>query len=61
MCSEIILPVLIAWVELLWPEEEEALSENAVGAVDSILTLQVERRPGALGIGFALLQLQEEK
>lgn len=54
MCSETILPVLIAWAELLWPEEDEALSENAVGAVESILTLHAEHRPGALGTGLLL-------
>lgn len=36
--------------ELLWPEGDEALSEHAVGAVESILTLQPEHRPGAKGI-----------
>ncbi|KAK2568256.1 Serine/threonine-protein kinase greatwall [Acropora cervicornis] len=36
--------------KLLWPEEEEALSENAVGAVESILTIHAEHRPGALEI-----------
>lgn len=33
--------------ELLWPEGEEALSELAVEAVESILVLQAEHRPGA--------------
>ena len=36
--------------ELLWPEGDEALSEHAVGAVESILILQAEYRPGAKGI-----------
>ena len=36
--------------ELLWPEGDEALSEHAVGAVESILVLQAEHRPGAKGI-----------
>ena len=38
--------------ELLWPEGDEALSEHAVGAVESILTLQPEHRPGAKGIAL---------
>ncbi|KAL9979472.1 hypothetical protein ACROYT_G017143 [Oculina patagonica] len=33
--------------ELLWPEGDEALSEHAVGAVESILVLHAEHRPGA--------------
>lgn len=36
--------------ELLWPEGDEALSEIAVGAVESILILHAEHRPGALEI-----------
>lgn len=38
------------FLELLWPEGDEALSETAVGAVEKILTLKAELRPGALGI-----------
>ncbi|XP_022798598.1 serine/threonine-protein kinase greatwall-like isoform X2 [Stylophora pistillata] len=33
--------------ELLWPEGEEALSQNAVDAVERILILEAEQRPGA--------------
>lgn len=38
------------FLELLWPDGDEALSETAVGAVEEILTLKAELRPGALGI-----------
>ena len=38
--------------ELLWPEGDEALSEHAVGAVESILILEAEHRPGAKGIAL---------
>ncbi|KAJ7357555.1 hypothetical protein OS493_024363 [Desmophyllum pertusum] len=33
--------------ELLWPEGDEALSQHAVGAVENILILHAEHRPGA--------------
>jgi len=36
--------------ELLWPEGDEALSEIAVEAVENILNLHAEHRPGALEI-----------
>ncbi|XP_031565283.1 serine/threonine-protein kinase greatwall-like [Actinia tenebrosa] len=33
--------------DLLWPEGEEALSEDAVDCIDRILTVSPEKRPGA--------------
>ena len=45
--------MLLGFAELLWPEGDEALSEIAVGAVESILILHAEHRPGALGIACA--------
>ena len=39
-----------SFLELLWPEGDEALSQHAVGAVENILILHAEHRPGAKGI-----------
>ena len=36
----------------MWPEGEEALSQNAVDAVERILILEAEQRPGAKGFNF---------
>ena len=44
--------VIIYFLELLWPEGDEALSEHAVDAVESILVLEAVHRPGAKGYTF---------
>ena len=36
--------------ELLWPEGDEALSDEAVSAIDTILTVDINERPDAAGI-----------
>ena len=38
--------------ELLWPEGDEELSAESVEAIEQILTIQVECRPGVKGVSY---------
>ena len=44
-----LLSCTVPLTELEWPAGEEALSDFAVHAIERVLTLQVEQRPGAQG------------
>lgn len=42
--------VLLSFTDIEWPEGEEALSEEAVNAIEALLTMDPKERPAAAGV-----------
>jgi hypothetical protein len=43
------------YIDIEWPEGEEALSENARSTIDSLLNLDPSLRPTAVGVYFSYM------